>query len=117
MQTNKTFGDVIVALKQGRIAYRLDWDSCFIFRQVPSTVPNHIIQKMTSLPPAVKKLFVDGGDLTYRDQIALVMDGGDVVGYTPSVEDCFAEDWCIDYDEEEPVEAGETVGTAIPIQK
>jgi len=114
-QTNRTFGDVIVALKQGKTAYRIQWDSCFIFRQVPSVVPSHIVPKMTSLPTSVKQLLVDGGDLIYNNQIALVTEGESVSGYSPSVEDCFAEDWCID--DEEPVVAGETVGTAIPIQK
>jgi len=116
MQTNKTFGDVIVALKQGRVAFRQhNWDCCFIFRQVPSVVPGAIIPKMTSLPATVKEYLNGNEKLVYSDQIAKVTDGTYVVGYSPSVEDCFAEDWCID--DEEPITAVETVGTAIPIQK
>ena len=114
-QTNRTFGDAIEALKQGRIAYRLDWDSCFIFRQVPLVVPGAIIPKMTSLPATVKEYLSGNEKLVYSGQIAKVTDGTYVIGYSPSVEDCFAEDWCID--DEEPITAGETVGTATPIQK
>jgi hypothetical protein len=118
------FGAVVYALKRGGIAWRASWDKDkgeFIFRQVPSEVPEAIIPKMTSLPPAVKEILVSRQTpARYSNQWAQVSGNNDIRAYTPTVADVEAEDWVIEGFEvepaAEPIVAGDTVGTAKPLE-
>lgn len=120
MKTNQTIGQVAEALKSGLTARRPHMTDAVIFRQVPSHVPQHIVEKMTSLPNAVKVTVIAKNEgIYYKDQVAIVRDGHQASAYTFSVEDVFAEDWIIDdgdTTEQLPgfAVAGETVGTATP---
>ncbi|MEH0154010.1 MW1434 family type I TA system toxin [Limibacter armeniacum] len=94
---------VIEALKEGKMLRRPLWEKdFFIFRQVPSEIPQEIVPKMTSLPQPVKDEFVRRfndldnhqiNSISYNDQIAHVGFSNLITGYNFSVEDTFAEDW------------------------
>lgn len=115
MLKNQTFGQAVDALHQGKMVSREGWNGkdLFVFRQVPSEVPEQIIPKMTSLPEAVKTKVVSRNlPLRYQNQLAIVYPDNNVHGWTPSPSDALANDWCI---HEPHVVAGETVGTAAPI--
>ncbi len=117
MIKNQTFGQAIIAMKQGKIVSRKGWDGkdMFIFMQVPSEVPTEIIPKMTSLPQAVKDKVVKRQlPLRYQNQFAIVYPDNNVYGWSASPSDYSADDWCIH--DNEYIIAGETVGTAIPIK-
>jgi hypothetical protein len=115
MLTNQTFGQAIAALKEGKIVSREGWNgkNMFVFRQVPSEVPEAIIPKMTSLPQPVKDALIKrGGSITYQNQFCIVYPDNALHGWQPSGSDALATDWCI---HGEFVVAGETVGTATPL--
>ena len=115
MTIKQTFGQAIEALKQGKIASREGWNgkNLFVFRQVPSEVPFAVIPKMTSLPQAVKDVFIKSGSpITYQNQFCIVYPDNSIHGWQPSGSDSLATDWCI---HEEFVIAGDTVGTAKPL--
>lgn len=115
MKTNQTFGQVVEALKEGNIVSRAGWNGkgLFVFRQVPSQVPAEIIPKMTSLPQAVKDVLVKAGrPITYQNQFCIVYPDSSLHGWQPSGSDALATDWEI---HGEYVVAGETVGTAKPL--
>jgi hypothetical protein len=97
LYTSQSFGDVINHLINGCIAWRADWaPSEFIFRQIPSTVPNEFIPKMTSLPQMVKDAIVaGGGSISYRNQLAIRREGDIVEGWTPNAFEIFANDWIV----------------------
>lgn len=117
-----TFGIAVECMKNGAVAYRQNWKPNFlIFRQVPSTVPHDIIPRMTSLPLAVKSILVARNkDVTYRHQFACLSDMNVIEAYIPTIADMEATDWVVpDYFhamESEPIVAGETVGTAKPLE-
>ncbi len=115
MIQNQTFGQAIEALKEGKIVSRAGWNGkgLFVFRQVPSSVPNDIIPKMTSLPQSVKDVLVNSGaPITYQNQFCIVHPDNSLHGWQPSGSDALASDWEI---HGEHVVAGETVGTATPL--
>jgi hypothetical protein len=124
----KTFEAALQGLREGKMITRLLWGSqAFVFRQVPSRVPAEIIPKMTSLPLSVKALLAQDwpeSSLVYWNQLAKVTapDEKTVViqSWSPAISDLFATDWFILGEEEVaaavPVVAGETVGTATPLE-
>jgi len=92
-----TFGEAMAALKQGKMATRrgCKW---FIFQQVPSEISIDIVPKMTSLPEAVKAVFVRrGANLRYQNQIAMVAENNVIEGWTAQAADVLAEDWIISH--------------------
>lgn len=128
MKTNQTFGQAVEAMKQGKLVSREAWNKLevFVFMQVPSEVPAEIIQKMTSLPQEVKDKVIERGlPLRYQNQLAMVYPDNNVYGWVASPSDCLETDWCIheaptwgEQQHEAPfVVAGETVGTAKPIDQ
>jgi Protein of unknown function (DUF2829) len=117
-----TFGGAVAAMKNGAAVYRQNWAPDFlIFRQVPSTVPADIIPRMTSLPETVKVIARRRNrDLTYRHQFACLSGDNTVEAYVPTIADIEANDWIVLGSEmgagPEPIVAGETVGTAKPLE-
>lgn len=106
LQPTYTFGHVREALVAGRMASRKGWDgkNMFVFRQVPSTVPQEFVPKMSSLPAAVKKEFARreadtecdcGGSLKYSNQLAIVDMKNNIQSWSPSTADALADDWLI----------------------
>lgn len=100
----KTFGEALKALKNGFMVRRTSWHSChFVFRQVPSQIPQEIVPKMQSLPDSVKEEFArrfqdenfQVDSIYYDNQFAYVNESNLIQSYSPSVEDCQAEDWII----------------------
>lgn len=92
------FGDAIEALKEGKRVSREGWNGkeMFVFRQVPSEIPQRVIPLMQSLPDSVKEEFVRRQhDINYSDQLALVKADSSISGWSPSVADCIAEDYII----------------------
>lgn len=95
-------------------------EGCFVFYQVPSEVPEAIIPKMSSLPPAVKAEFVRrGGPISYSHQYGFVFETNHIVGWLPSEDDKNASDWIIHH-EDAPnnftaAPVSETAGTAKPL--
>ncbi len=96
MKTNLNFGFAIEALKLGKRIARKGWNGkgMFVFRQVPSPIPAHIVPGMTSLPQAVKDEFIkrEQGP-NYVNQMAIVKPDGSVDSWVASSSDTFAEDW------------------------
>ena len=100
-----SFGEAIVALKEGKMVRRSSWpaNKRFVFMQVPSVINRTIVPKMQSLPDAVKaefeRVFNDSVeqlvDIVYCDQLALVADSLRISSFSPSVEDCLAGDWSV----------------------
>ena len=102
IKTNKSFGEVIEALKEGKMATRIGWNGkgLFVFMQVPSIINKDIVPKMQSLPQSVKdefeKRFKDPNNVQniyYIDQLALVDQFNIIYGWIPSVSDVLANDW------------------------
>lgn len=99
---NLNFGQAIEALKQGKVVSRQGING-FVFMQVPSTINKEIVPKMQSLPQSVKnyfdKVFNDERQqldaIYYDNQLALVKSSNLIIGWSPSAEDCLAEDWVI----------------------
>lgn len=121
MRTNQNYQSALDAARQGSLISREGWNGkgLHVFLQVPSEVPEAIIPKMSSLPPAVKTLLVQrGGSIRYQKQAALIHPDGTIEGWSPSLSDTMAEDWQI---HEEPhmdftaAPVSETAGTAKPL--
>jgi hypothetical protein len=105
MTYSNDFKQTIEALNSGKMVKR-QWmkNNTFIFKQVPSTIDKSVIPRMTSLPQSVKdeferrrndEYFQLEGDIYYTDQLAIVDNSNVIRGYSPSVEDVFANDWVI----------------------
>lgn len=93
-----SFGDAVIAAKQGKRISRTGWNSSglFVFVQVPSTIPPEVVSRMSSLPESVKAEFAKrGGHISYSNQWALVKPDNTVNGWAPSAADALAEDWVI----------------------
>ena len=105
MERNKTFGDAIEALKNGKRVQREGWNGkgLFVFMQVPSQIGKDIVPKMQSLPQSVKDEFqrrfespseqIDA--IYYDNQLALVNPSNLITGWSPSTSDALAVDWVI----------------------
>ena len=92
------FGVALKALKEGKRVCRKGWNGKgrFVFRQVPSDVPVKFVEKMTSLPQAVKDEFIKRGvGPSYTNQFAIVHPDSSVDSWVPSVSDSLVEDWII----------------------
>lgn len=99
------FGEAIQSMKDGKMVQRTSWSDSkqFVFMQVPSEISRIIVPKMQSLPQSVKdefeKRFNDPNEqidaIYYNDQLALVGLSNLITSYSPSVSDCFANDWVI----------------------
>lgn len=98
MNQNLKFGEAIEALKQGKRIARTGWNGkgLFIFMQVPSEIDAKIVPGMQSLPQSVKDEFVKrGGNIRYKNQIAMVYPDNTIYGWVASPSDVLEEDWCI----------------------
>ena len=105
MERNKTFGDAIEALKNGKRVQREGWNGkgLFVFMQVPSQIGKDIVPKMQSLPQTVKDEFqrrfespseqIDA--IYYDNQLALVNPSNLITGWSPSISDSLANDWVV----------------------
>ncbi len=109
-KTGLDFGEAIKALKQGKRITRQGWKedghNLFVFMQVPSSVPAHIVPNMSSLPQSVKNEYQrrfdampqeqrKDADIRYRNQLCVVMGDMTTYSWTPSVHDVLEEDWII----------------------
>jgi hypothetical protein len=105
MERNKTFGEAIEALKNGKRVQREGWNGkgLFVFMQVPSTINKEVVPKMQSLPQSVKDEFKRRFDnaseqidaIYYDNQLALVNPSNVITGWSPSTSDALAVDWVI----------------------
>ena len=88
------FSEALLALKEGDILQREAWDeNLIISTQIPNTIPNEVISKMTSLRDNLKRCLAYS-NLYYLSQIILVdIDSGEITYYIPTSADLFAEDW------------------------
>ena len=88
------FSTALELLKEGDILQREAWDeNLIISTQIPNTIPNEVISKMTSLRDNIKRCLAYN-DLHYMNQIILVdTDSGEITYYIPTSADLFAEDW------------------------
>ena len=112
MENNKTYGDAVEALKQNKRVTRKEWNEKgrFVFRQIPTDIPSHVVPNMQSLPQSVKDEFKRRFDeissspniypksayeIHYLNQYAIVNSSNEINSWSPSVADCEAEDWII----------------------
>jgi len=119
--TNLTFHDAMKAADRGELICREGDFETFVFRQVPCTVPQDLIMRMSSLPPKVKVLLHGRGlDLHYNHQYCRVYEGSGITSFLPTDEELAATDWqVIDLPDPGPIEAApvaETVGKGIPVE-
>lgn len=105
---NKSIGEAIEALKDGKRVQREGWNGTgmFVFMQVPSNISIETVPKMQSLPQSVKDEFIrrfnDQGnevpvyqEICYRNQLAIVYPDNKIYGWLPSPSDVLANDWII----------------------
>lgn len=94
-----TFGKVIVALKNGKCAYREGWKDkdAFILKQIPAHITDDIIPNMQSLPQTAKNIILKRGTphIDYTDQMLIICPDGRADAWFPTPSDIFAEDWVI----------------------
>jgi hypothetical protein len=102
MTDNHTFGEAIVALKEGKRVSRAGWNGkgMFIFMQVPSEIAEHVVPNMQSLPMAVKAEFLKRATegitgIRYKNQLAMVYPDNTIYGWVASPSDVLESDWCI----------------------
>ena len=99
MEKNVNFGEVITALKEGKMASRTGWNgtNMFIVKQIPSEIPSDIIPRLQSLPQSAKDLMAGRTptSLKYNNQMLLIKSDGTADSWIPSSSDIFAEDWII----------------------
>lgn len=92
-----TFGDAIIALKQGHCIKRKGWNgkNIYVVKQVPQSIPSEIIPKMNSLPQSAKdKILAGVGHIDYTSQCLIINETtGRADSWVPSISDVFAEDW------------------------
>lgn len=93
-----TFQQALEAMNQGYAVRRTNnWPKNYIvFAQIPQTVNDDIIPKMTSVPELVKQLILEKGNKTiaYHDQcIMLNVETGDAQYFVPTIANCNANDW------------------------
>ena len=98
IETALNFGQAIAALKEGKKVARAGWNGkgMFIFMQIPSEINEEIVPNMQSLPQSVKDEFaIRGGNIRYKNQIAIVYPDNTIYGWVASPSDVLAEDWDI----------------------
>lgn len=105
MNDELSFGEALLALKEGKRVMRNGWNGkgLFVFRQEPATIDRDIVPNMQSLPQSVKDEFerrfngpaLTDGKIKYNDQLALVDQSNNISGWSPSTADALAEDWVI----------------------
>lgn len=95
------FSEVLEALRNGErlVNASLSMKGAYIVRQVPQTVPQDIVPKMTSLPESAKEA-AKYGPIAYHDQVLLVEWDNErgmsfATSYIPTWEDIFREDWTV----------------------
>lgn len=108
------FKDAYSELNSFNVISRERWDingetQYFIFKQVPTTIPIGIIQKMTSLPQSIKDILETWGkDFNYKNQIAVLNRSREISSFQFRVEDFEADDWYLAYQTE-------TVPQTVPV--
>lgn len=99
METNKNFGDIIQALKEGKACCREGWNGkgLFVVKQVPCVIGADIIPNMQSLPLSAKDILMrrEVPEIKYTNQMLIINPDGRADSWVPSSSDVFAEDWCI----------------------
>lgn len=102
-----TFDQILAGLKNGHLFVRQGWNDSaervFIVRQIPQTLSQSIVQKMTSLPLSAIDAITGWENmndtqqwLNFHDQVLLVrlsLFDTNATSYTPTWEDIFASDW------------------------
>ena len=98
MQQNKTFGDAIEALKEGKLVARDRWNGkgMFVMKQIPAEIGLDIIPRMQSVQQSAKDVLINRGTtLKYENQMLIIKLDGTADSWVPSSSDVFAEDWVI----------------------
>lgn len=87
--TQLTFGDALVALKQGKKVSRAGWNGkgMFVYYVPPASYP---VQT-----GAAKSHFGEGSLVPYNAYLVIKNVNETVSTWVPSVNDCLAEDWTI----------------------
>ena len=71
---NITYGMAIEHMRKGGMIARRGWNGTgmYVFKQVPSKVPAHVVPNMSSLPESVKKCMITVGvSPDYQNQMAI----------------------------------------------
>lgn len=108
METNQTFGQALVAVKEGKLISREGWNgkNMFVFKHPEDSIPVTAIKNIKSLPEAVKQKLTAHGETHYfsGEEIKVkftaylcmfAADGSVVNGWLASQTDMLATDWCI----------------------
>ena len=101
MNNNVDFGIANIAIKQGHVVYRDNWETgTYLFLKEENQVSLSIVPTMKSLPLAVKGLLIQKlkDDSTYdvinfNAQYAILRPDNSIYSWTPRNEDILAEDW------------------------
>lgn len=95
---NLTFGEAQEALLLGQMVQRAGWNGkgMVVFKQIPATIPSHVVPTMQSLPQAVKdELAIRNQGISYENQLAMLLPSNVAMSWSPSVQDQFSNDWRI----------------------
>lgn len=91
------FKEALNAMNNGQAVRRInDWPKNYIvFTQIPQTISEEIIPKMTSVPNEVKNIILNNSKcISYHDQcIMLNVETGSAEYFVPTIKNCNAEDW------------------------
>ena len=95
------FSEVLEALRNGErlVNASLSAKGAYIVRQIPQTVPQEVVPKMTSLPESAKE-DAKYGPIEFHDQVLLIEWSNEkgcslATSYIPTWYDIFREDWTI----------------------
>lgn len=90
------FKEIIDGLDHHIPFHKEEWNGeKFIVKQIGSTIPTHVIPRMTSLSEKTKEIILEMcGHITYHDQIIIVdVITGKATSYTITPEDIFNANW------------------------
>lgn len=92
-----TFGEALKALDDGYCVHRKGLINIIITKQVPASIPEEVIPKMTSLNAETKQIILSTcKSIHYNNQMLIInLVTGYATQYMPDANDLAADDWCI----------------------
>lgn len=92
------WSEILKEILCDKIVYRKGWNGkgLYVYKQVETTCPVTVIEKMTSLPETVRALFLERNEPIYfKNQMCIVNKDNIISSWVPSSSDLFANDWMV----------------------
>lgn len=98
--SNMDFSEILKEIKQYKTVSRKGWNgsNLFVIKQIPSRIPEEVIQGLSSLPESAKRILITAEHqaIYYDNQMIIVNNStGAINSWVPSSSDIFAEDWFV----------------------